>query len=101
MKFEDLNLHDATINSVSYLWEGKTLTVQGEYFSVEKGEPIGFALSFHGVTCVSLPHQEEWGASASINGTKFSAPTTYSIEIQSGDVITIEAAGYKFSGKIT
>jgi len=97
MKFEDLNLHDATINSVSYLWEGKTLTVNGECFSKENGKSVGFALIFNAVTCVSLPHQEEWGPSSSINGTKFSAPTKYSIEIQSGDVIAIEAAGFKYS----
>lgn len=98
MKFEDLKLHDATINSISYLWEAKALTVNGEFFSKEKGKIVSFTLSFNAVTCVSIPHQESWGASSCINGIEFTAPTKHSIEMQSGDVITIEAAGFKFSG---
>ncbi|MCI5121911.1 MAG: hypothetical protein D3908_12105 [Candidatus Electrothrix sp. AUS4] len=44
-----------------------------------------------------FPHSEEWGPSSSINGTKFKAPLEHHIEMQSGDVITVEAIGFKFS----
>ena len=97
MNFEDLQLHDSTIISISYLWEVKTLSVIGKCFSKEKGRSVEFTLSFNSVTGVSIPHIEEWGPSTSINGTEFERPIKHHIEMQSGDVITIEAIGFKFS----
>ncbi len=97
MKFEDLQLHDATIISISYLWEVRVLSVIGECFSEEKGKSVEFTLCFNSVTSVSFPHSEEWGPSSSINGTKFKAPLEHHIEMQSGDVITVEAISFKFS----
>ncbi|MAD75408.1 MAG: hypothetical protein CML20_11565 [Rheinheimera sp.] len=97
MNFEDLQLHDATIISISYLWEAKKLIVIGEHFSREKGESVKYTLTFNSVKGVSIPHCEEWGASSCINGTEIKAPRKYHIEMQSGDMITVEAAGFKFS----
>jgi hypothetical protein len=97
MKFEDLPLHDATIISISYLWEAKALSVNGKYFSNEQSKIIDFTLSFNSVTGVSIPHGEEWGPSSCINGTGFKAPLEYYIEMQSGDVVTVEAVEFSFS----
>jgi len=97
MNFENLQLHDATITSLSYLWEAKALSIVGQHFSREKGEAVEFTLMFNSVTGVSIPHCEEWGPSSCINVTGFKVPLTHYIEMQSGDVITIEATGFKFS----
>ncbi|MBH0002411.1 MULTISPECIES: hypothetical protein [unclassified Pseudoalteromonas] len=97
MKFEDLPLHDATITSISYLWEVKALSVNGNFFSKEQSKIIEFTLSFNLVTGLSIPHNEEWGPSSSINGTGFKAPLEYYIEMQSGDVVTVEAVDFNFN----
>ncbi|MEH6816951.1 hypothetical protein HHE92_19330 [Pseudoalteromonas arctica] len=97
MRFEELQLHDATINCITYLWEAKALSVIGECFSREGGKVVGFTLTFDSVTGVSIPHIEEWGPSSCINSANFKPPLHHYIEMQSGDVIAIEAAGFKFS----
>lgn len=96
MKFEDLSLHDATITSMSYVWEVKVLRVNGEFFSKEQSKVVEFTLNFNLVTGISIPHREEWGASSSINSTGFKAPLKHYIEMQSGDVVTVEAVGFNF-----
>ena len=97
MKFENLGLHDATIKAISYLWEDKTLTINGKCYSEKIDGFVDFTLRFNAVTCVSIPHQEKWGTSSSINGTRLTTPKKYSIEIQSGDEIAIEAEDFKFN----
>jgi hypothetical protein len=84
---ENLNLHDATLVAVRVHWADGTCIVE-----VDHGTLGICFLTFSAMTLLTLPRKQSWGRSVSINS--FSMPSTgrYEIEVQSGDLIIIEAS---------
>lgn len=83
--------HDATLLGVYLSWEeGRcALTVSTTYDG--DGELI-----FDNVRGILIPRRHPWGASISINTFTHCGPNQFEIELQSGDVIKIEASGCHF-----
>jgi hypothetical protein len=83
---ENIDLHDATLVTVLINWADGTCLAE-----IRHGELGMLALTFSTVSSLTLPRRQSWGRSESINS--FSMPTNgrYEIEMQSGDLITIEA----------
>jgi hypothetical protein len=84
---EDVDLHDATLIAIRVNWEDGTCIA-----NVEHGTLGSCVLTFSALSHVTLPRKQSWGRSVSINS--FSVPSSghYEIEMQSGDLIRIEAA---------
>lgn len=83
---EDFGLHDATLVDVHLEWaEGRcTMTLRHSELS-------NCHLTFTGVSNLSLPRARPWGPSQSINSVCQRNTGHYEIEMQSGDLIQIEA----------
>ena len=92
MNFENFDLHDATLKSITFDWAAATCN-----FLIH---PVGRApaeLIFEGVSNLNIPHMQPWGPSRSINSANQSEPGKYEIEMESGDTITISAKGFGLS----
>ena len=83
---EDFGLHDATLVSVHFVWAEGTCIV-----AVEHSVLSDCTLTFTGVSNLVLPRTQPWGRSQSINSASRRNEQQYEIEMQSGDVITIDA----------
>ena len=92
--FEALQLHDAILRSLQLDFAAGTVTAALE--PVEASELI---LVFSGVTGVNAPRDQPWGPSASVNTLRQPSPFQYEIEMQSGDVLVIEAKAFSASGE--
>jgi hypothetical protein len=84
---EDFGLHDATLVDVHFEWaEGKcTMTLRHSELS-------NCRLTFTGVSKLILPRAQPWGPSQSINAAYMRNTGQYEIEMQSGDLIQIDAS---------
>ncbi len=89
--FNALPLHDATLHAVHFAWADGRCTMQ--VATVDLGEQ---ALVFSGVTELHIPREQPWGPSVSINAVRESGPDRFEVELQSGDVLRVHAAGWKF-----
>jgi hypothetical protein len=89
MEFEKLSLHDATLQEFRCEWETSQCVLE---FRTSRGNK---RLVFEGVTDVSIPHKNPWGPSVSLNETRMSRDAIYEIEMQSGDVIRINARAWR------
>lgn len=87
--FDDLELHDATLKMIQLSWSEMEcrLSVTTQHGSAE--------LVFSGVTHVDVPMEQPWGPSASINAQR-ATPGAFEIEMQSGDLVRINAASFRF-----
>jgi hypothetical protein len=83
---EDFGLHDATLVDVHFEWaEGRcTMTLRHSELS-------NCCLTFTGVSNLSVPRAQSWGPSRSINAAYQRNTGQYEIEMQSGDLIEIDA----------
>jgi len=94
-KIGDLPLHDSVVSSIHLHWAEHRVEILLSVF-VEKGQTARpYRLQFHGVSNFEAPHTAPWGESASINGVSEGAGK-FELEMQSGDVINIEAEGFSF-----
>jgi len=94
-EFESLKLHDAPLDKIEVLWQEKLCRCYVHAF-VEHGKDASpHVLEFQGFTLINMPQQEPWGPSCFINSTKYEAGC-FLIEMQSGDVIAIDATGFAF-----
>jgi len=93
-QFEALPLHDATLSCLELLWEQGICRAYLRLWSKELGEVVSAVLEFQGVTGIEAPRKYEWGPSSSILKAKRSNEV-YSIQMQSGDLISISAQGFK------
>lgn len=94
-EFRDLPLHDSVVTAINLDWAKHRVEISLSAF-VGKGEVAEpYRLEFHGVAHFEAPHTAPWGESASINAISESTGR-YELEMQSGDVLTIEAAGFRF-----
>ena len=91
--FKALRLHDAILRSLLVSIPEGIVTVAVE--------PVGtpaFSLVFTRVTKVEAPRQQPWGPSASIGALHQPSASRFEFEMQSGDVIAIEAEQFTTAG---
>jgi hypothetical protein len=93
--FEALQLHDAILHNLQLDFEAGTVTVHLE--PVDSSER---ALAFSGVTGLHVPRTQPWGPSALVNTLRQPSPHQYEIEMQSGDVLIIEAKAVSANGEL-
>lgn len=86
--FADLELHDATLISVSMPWGTRSVDV--EFQPVGPGRGSILRLRAVGCTRVVIPHEAPWGGAASVNSHGLDGRRFW-IEMQSGDTIEIWA----------
>ncbi len=91
-------LHDATLLRVEVLWEdgGRAELV----FRVHGGVLIHLRVS--GLTNLACPHRNAWGPSVSVNDVRGpfpveGGPERVEIEMQSGDTIVVDGAGWEWA----
>jgi hypothetical protein len=78
-------LHDATIKGIRLEWATGRFEVD-----LQTSERL-MRLVFGGVRSVVAPREQPWGPSASVNALRRVGEGRFELEIQSGDVIQIEA----------
>lgn len=93
---ESLPLHDAILQNIVLLWEERVVEI--ELLPVaERGKKASpHKLRFTSVKNFSCPHTSPWGESFYINEANGTAGS-FSIEMQSGDEIRIEALEFSFN----
>jgi hypothetical protein len=91
MKFEDWPLHDAVFQEAHVDWKNRTCTLQILAFVDRTADAVPCRLIWQGLRKLLLPVENPWGPSVFINRQWSEANGKYSIEMQSGDVVTIEA----------
>lgn len=82
----DIDLHDATLLAIHISWGNGTCTVE-----LRHGTLGSCALMFSAVSYLALPRKQAWGPSASIDSFSHADSGRYEIQMQSGDIIEIEA----------
>jgi hypothetical protein len=92
---ETLPLHDAIVSRITLQWVERTLEFELLAFAERGKRAFPHKLKFTGVSNFNCPHASPWGESFFINSATGSSGS-YVIEMQSGDEIGIEAAGYSF-----
>jgi hypothetical protein len=90
-EFTTLPLHDAILHTLSIEWEARRCVAELEVFVDHTKEAVPRLLIWHGVTALVAPHHNPWGPSVFVNTALFEPPSTYVIEMQSGDEIRITA----------
>jgi len=88
MDLSATDLHDATLVSVHFDWQGRTCRLD---FAGAPSQLEPFSLTLSGVTQVSVPAVHPWGPSCSVLAAKQLAGGGLAIEMQSGDTITVVA----------
>jgi len=91
MRFDDLPLHDALLAAIHVSWEAARCDL--------RLRPVGLPshyLVFEGFSLIELPRREGWGPSSSINTLREAQHGVFEIELQSGDIIRIEAPHWAF-----
>jgi hypothetical protein len=84
---ENVNLHDATLVAVRVNWADGTCIVELDHGT------LGICLlTFSTMSHLTLPRKQSWGRSVSINSFSMPSNGRYEIEVQSGDLIIIEAS---------
>jgi hypothetical protein len=89
---ENVDLHDAILIGVRLSWEEGTCIAD-----IQHGTLGPCILTFTAVSQLTLPRRQSWGRSASINSFSMPSSGQYEIEMQSGDLIKIEATGMVFT----
>jgi hypothetical protein len=79
-----MDLHDATLRGLVVSWPDGSVTAR---FRTASGEVV---ITARGLRHLDLPRDEPWGPSVSVNRVVQTAGRL-TIEMQSGDVVTIDA----------
>ena len=93
--FESLDLHDASINGITIDWGAGTVTVDALVF--REGRALSAKrckLVWSGVTRFVADRELPWGPSNFVNTAKFEEPSRYELQMQSGDVLLIDAKAF-------
>jgi len=93
---ETLSLHDATLNAVRFSWAEGRCVLDLSSFEAPECE-----LVFTGVSDLHVPRHYPWGPSVSVNTVRRVRDSTFEIELQSGDVLRIEASAWSFNSNVT
>ena len=83
----DVDLHDSSLIALHVSWEDGVCVAD-----IQHGTLGRCALTFSDVSHITLPRKQSWGRSVSINAFSGSNGGRYEIEMQSGDLIVIDAA---------
>lgn len=92
MRFSDLPVHDATLCSIHVSYESRRCELELRLV----GSDV-HVLLFDGFSELRVPRREPWGSSCSVNAARQAAPQVYELELQSGDVVRVEAPSWKFA----
>ncbi|MPW30750.1 hypothetical protein F9L16_17330 [Agarivorans sp. B2Z047] len=98
MEFEQLPLHDAQLSDVCVCWKSHSVRITLSCFVNFSLPASPCELSFSSVTSVDIPMKFPWGESNSVNNSWLEG-CSYHIEMQSGDVLKIDAGEYSFEQK--
>lgn len=83
-------MHDWTLVDIQYVWEQRKCNIK-----LKNRESQVVFIQAENVSSLSVPHNEEWGPSVSINNIdgplECDGVFLFSIEMQSGDVIQLKA----------
>jgi hypothetical protein len=91
-----LPLHDATLKAVRLAWaEGRCV------LELSSSEAPSCELIFTGVSELHVPRHYPWGRAVSINAVRRVKDNTFEVEVQSGDVLRIEASAWSFNAEAT
>ena len=96
MTFGDLPLHDALLSAIHISWEADRCDL--------KVHPVGatsHVLVFEGFTALDFPKQEPWGPSSSINVVREPQQGCYEIEMQSGDILRVQAPHWCYRAEVS
>jgi hypothetical protein len=93
---EDFGLHDATLVAVHVVWADGTCIM-----TVRHSQLSDCILAFTGVSSLTLPRTQAWGPSQSINSASERNTGQFEIEMQSGDLIKIDAHGVVLTSTAT
>jgi hypothetical protein len=85
----DVYLHDATLTSIELVWEARTCAIRFSLAGTDFGRHV--LLVWHGVTQFSMSAENTWGPSTSVNEARSLAGNVDEIEMQSGDIVRIQA----------
>ena len=88
---DEVNLHDAVLYYLRSDWRERTCEIFVAVF-IEPGKAaVPCVIRAHGVRSVLVPHHAPWGDSVFINAQRSTPDGRCLIEMQSGDVIDIDA----------
>jgi hypothetical protein len=90
-----LPLHDAIVQEIRVYWNQKQVALTLDVFLNPKLKAKPCELIFYGVTNIEIPHYAPWGESSCINAVRFEE-NRFQIEMQTGDILSIEASSYEF-----
>lgn len=96
MDFETWPLHDAVLREVVVDWAARKCCMRVYAFVKQDESAVPCTLIWGGVKHVDIPIRMPWGPSVHINSQRLTASELYSIEVQSGDMIVIEASSATF-----
>ena len=83
-----VDLHDAMLRRLVVDWGAATLRIE---LATSEGDRV---IEASGLQRLVVGHSEAWGPSANINSVSRSSDHILEIEMQSGDVISVEAAEF-------
>lgn len=89
-------MHDASVLSINYDRESKLVSVFGKRHDCIAKKMSPFEILFSNASLLSIPHVEEWGPSDSILETVRLSILEFQIQMQSGDLIVINAERFNF-----
>lgn len=95
----DALLHDAVLTTITVDWAKSEASIRLKLCATPSRECTVVA---QGLRTISCTHRKPWGDSASVNTTSFmqvGAIRRITIEMQSGDTITIDAALHLLDGQ--
>ncbi|AMC33877.1 hypothetical protein [Janthinobacterium sp. B9-8] len=91
MNITSLPLHDAVLSGINICWEADRCD-----FRVSPVGGEAHLLVFESFTNLALPNKKHWGRSCSINTVQESKPGIFEVELQSGDVLRVEARHWSY-----
>ena len=91
------SLHDAILSTIQLRWSDGTVMLEVFYFA--DGVRRSGLIKATGVMQLTCPRASAWGESDAINSVslhEYETKTTMTIEMQSGDQISVEATTFDF-----
>lgn len=95
MDFEALPLHDAVLCAGHISWEAGRCDL--------RVQPVGASmhlLVFEGFTSLDFSNKKPWGPSCFINVVREPSPGFFELELQSGDVLRVQALHWAYREEV-
>ena len=94
--FNHLPLHDAVLSRLVVDWARAACVLELHAFTRPEEDARPCELRFARVTRLEVAHASPWGESASVHHGRHEKRDVYVLEMQSGDVIRLEAGSAEF-----